>query len=321
MPSPFPGMNPYLEQEDTWEDFHHNFPTRAQEALNRSVGANYLVKVEARVYIRAVCEAERRFFGRADVAMSTSSEPGSAAAVASIAAPVELILPEVEYVRDSWLEVRDRRDRRVITVIELLSPTDKKRGPDHGAYLSKRNILLGSDTSLVEIDLHRGGQRPALPPLPDCDYYALVSQYECRPRIGFWPIGLHDRLPLVPVPLAASDAAVSLDLQAVLDGAYDSAGYGIYLCRVARAAVVARRCRLGQAIRSASTLVDRRQVRPRPGLLPFLSVSAPHPPLTAADATRKRRGACASESSRSVIARRRRAPSWRNKTGTNRGRP
>ena len=229
MPSPFPGMNPYLEQEDASEDFHHNFLTRAQEALNRQVGVDYLVKVEARVYIRAVSEEERHFFGRADVAMSSASDQGPAAAVATIAAPVELTLPEVEYVRDSWLEVRDRRDRRVITVIELLSPTNKKRGPDHDAYVSKRSVILGSDTNLVEIDLRRGGQRPGLPPLPDCDYYVLVSQYECRPRIGFWPIGLHDRLPAVPIPLTAGETPVILDLQTVLDRAYDSAGYDKYV--------------------------------------------------------------------------------------------
>jgi Protein of unknown function (DUF4058) len=229
MPSPFPGMNPYLEQEDTWEDFHHNFLTRAQEALNPQVGTDYLVKVEARVYIRALSEEERRFYGRADVALSNFNEPGLAAAVASIAAPVELTLPEVEYVRDSWLEVRARRDRRVVTVIELLSPTNKKRGPDHDAYLTKRNVVLGSQTNLVEIDLRRGGLRPALPPLPPCDYYVLVCQYESRPRIGFWPLSLRDRLPSVPIPLAAGDAPVSLDLQGVLHQTYDSAGYGKYI--------------------------------------------------------------------------------------------
>lgn len=229
MPSPFPGMNPYLEQDDSWEDFHHNLLTRAQEALNAQVGPDYLVKVESRIYIRALSEHERQFFGRADVAISAFNESGAGAAVASIAAPVELILPEVEYVRESWLEVRDRRDRRVITVIELLSPSNKKRGPDRDAYLSKRNVVLGSQTNLVEIDLRRGGERPALPVLPDCDYYVLVSPYEQRPRTGFWPIGLRDRLPSVPVPLAAHDSPASLDLQAVLDETYDAAGYGKYI--------------------------------------------------------------------------------------------
>lgn len=222
-------MNPFLEQEDTWEDFHHNFLTRAQEALNTQVGSDYLVKVEARVYIRALSDEERRFFGRADVAVSAFGESGAGAAVASIAAPVELVLPEVEHVRESWLEVRDRRDRRVITVIELLSPTNKKRGPDRDAYLSKRNIVLGSQTNLVEIDLRRGGKRPALPLLPDCDYYVLVSPYEQRPRTGFWPIGLRDRLPSVPVPLQVPDSPVILDLQTVLDETYEAAGYGKYI--------------------------------------------------------------------------------------------
>lgn len=229
MPSPFPAMNPYLEQEDAWEDFHHNFLTRAQEMLNPHVGADYLVKVEARIYIRALSEEERRFFGRADVAQSISSEAAAPTAVAGIAAPVELTLPEVEHVRESWLEIRDRRDRRVITVIELLSPTNKRRGPDRDAYLSKRNLVLGSQANLVEIDLRRGGDRPALPVLPDCDYYVFISTYEARPRAGFWPIALRDRLPSVPIPLSSDDRPASLDLQAVLNEAYDTGAYGKYI--------------------------------------------------------------------------------------------
>jgi hypothetical protein len=199
-------MNPYLEQDDVWEDFHHNFLTWSQGSLNSQLGGNYLARVEV--------GGERL-----------------SAAVADIAAPVELVLPEVDLVRDSWLEIRDRRDRRVVTVIELLSPANKRNGPDREAYLSKRNGILASQTHLVEIDLRRGGNRPSLPSLPACDYYVFISQYEQRPRLGFWPIGLRDRLPTIPVPLSPPDPPVELNLQAVVNQAYDLADYGktIYL--------------------------------------------------------------------------------------------
>lgn len=228
MPSPFPGMNPYLEQEDTWEDFHHNFLTWSQHSLSAQLGPDYLVKVEARVFIRQLSAEDRHFFGRADVALTTAID-ASGPAVALIDAPVELTLPEVDLGRESWLAIRDRRDRRVVTVIELLSPANKRRGPDRDAYSSKRNGVLASQTHLVEIDLRRGGERPSLPPLPKSDYYVFISQYERRPRLGFWPIGLRDRLPAVPIPLTAPDPPVTLDLQAVLDQAYDSADYGKYI--------------------------------------------------------------------------------------------
>src|SRR5215469_5082325 len=216
MPSPFPGMNPYLEQDDVWEDFHHNFLTWSQQALNHQLGPDYLARVETRVYIRELSENERRFFGRADVGVSTWLGQRSGTTVAEIGAPVELIFPEVDTARESWLEIRDRRDRRVICVIELLSPANKTGGPDREAYLAKRNGILASQAHLVEIDLRRGSQRPALPPLPDCDYYVFVSRYELRPRSGFWPISLREPLPTIPIPLAPPDHPVKLDLQEVL---------------------------------------------------------------------------------------------------------
>lgn len=188
MPSPFPGMDPYLEQSDVWHDFHQEWMTRARAFLASRVGPNYLVKIE-----------------------------------------VQLTLPAVDADSESWLEIRDRFDRRLITVIELLSPSNKTPGADRDAYLGKRRRVLASMAHLVEIDLRRGGERPHLPELPPCDYYALVSRYVDRPKLGLWPIALRERLPTIPVPLASPDADVMLDLQALLDAAYDEADYGKYI--------------------------------------------------------------------------------------------
>jgi hypothetical protein len=229
MPSPFPGMNPYLEQSDAWEDFHQEFLTRARSLLADQVEPDYIVKVAVRLYIHELSAEERRYFGRADTAVAYRRGLSQDAAVAEIAAPVKLMMPATEIVKTSWLEVRDRRDRRVVTVIELLSPINKDRTADREAYLAKRNVVLASQTHLIEIDLRRGGERPALPKLPECDYYALVSRYEHRPVVGFWPIHLRERLPVIPVPLSGADSEVLLDLQAALDQAYDAAHYGNYI--------------------------------------------------------------------------------------------
>lgn len=230
MPSPFPGMNPYLEQDDVWEDFHHDWLIRAREALNPQVGPDYLVKIEVRLYLRELSEDERRFFGRSDVAVAwQAGEQAQHTAATTIAAPIQLTLPAVDSESESWLEIRDRRDRRLVTVIELLSPSNKTPGADRDAYLGKRRRVLGSMAHFVEIDLRRGGERPRLPELPPCDYYALVSRYAERPRLDLWPVGLRERLPVVPVPLDPADADARLDLQAVLDCTYDAAGYAKYV--------------------------------------------------------------------------------------------
>src|SRR5438445_5644779 len=112
MPSPFPGMNPYLEQNDTWEDFHNNFITRTQEMLTGMVGPNYLVKIEVRLYLHELSAEERLYFGRADVGVTAplAGEPPAAASTLAMA-PVRLTLPAVDVERHSSLEIRDRRSR------------------------------------------------------------------------------------------------------------------------------------------------------------------------------------------------------------------
>jgi hypothetical protein len=223
-------MNPYLEQNDTWEDFHHNFIIRAQEMLAPQVGENYLVKVEVRRYLHELSADERRYFGRADVGVAAPGVSTEApAGTSAVTAPVKLSLPAVDVERHSSLEIRDRRHRRVVTVLELLSPTNKASGPDRDEYLLKRAQILAGRTHLVEIDLRRGGQRPGPPELPRCDYYALVSRSQDRPTLGVWPINLRDPLPVVPIPLTPPDADVTLDLQALLHRVYDAVDYGKYI--------------------------------------------------------------------------------------------
>jgi hypothetical protein len=226
-------MNPWLEQNDTWEDFHQNFITRTQHVLAAQLGPNYLVKIEARIYLHELSEQERRFVGRADVAVLGRPATGMQSVTTSgvLTAPMEVVLPAVEVQRESFLEIHDRRDRRVVTVIELLSPANKTSGADHDAYVGKRLSVLATRTHLVEVDLRRGGTRPSPPQLPACDYYVLVSRYEDRPRMGVWPIGLRDRLPVIPIPLTVPDPDITLDLQAVLHHVYDLADYGKYIYR------------------------------------------------------------------------------------------
>ena len=232
MPSPFPGMNPYLENNEVWEDFHRRYLVFLAGRLEAGVGAGYLVKIETRLYLRELPQEERTFFGKADVGVSaTGLGPTGTGAVATLAAPASLALnlPRVDIEREPYLEIRDRRDRRLVTVIELLSPTNKTPGPDRDDYLRKRTQVLHSASHFVEIDLLRGGQRPAPPQLPPTDYDILVSRASDRSQVGYWPIRLRDRLPVVPVPLAGADPDVLVDLQDLLHRTYDEAGYAKYI--------------------------------------------------------------------------------------------
>lgn len=232
MPSPFPGMNPFLEQPDAWDDFHPEFISKCREELNPLVGPNYIVKVEVRIYYRELSSDERRFFARPDVGISATQAPQAAraAVLEQGEAPVELNLPNVDVIKHRSIEIRDRVSRRLVTAIELLSPSNKTPGPDRDDYLAKRARLFEHDTSLVEIDLRRGaGVRPGPPELPACDYYVLVAPGPDLPRMGFWPISLRDRLPVIPVPLASPDPPVKLDLQTIVHRAYDAAGFAKYI--------------------------------------------------------------------------------------------
>ncbi len=230
MPSPFPGMNPYLEQDDAWHDFHERFMPHAAEALAAQVDPNYIVKIDEHIYIHELPGDPRQFLGRADLAVARpGAGPGAPAAAAVLEPPARVELPAVDVERVSFIEIRDRHSRQLITVVELLSPANKQAGPDRDQYLAKRRQILAGPAHFVEIDLLRGGPRLPLIGLPECAYYVLVSRAEERPRAGAWPIPLRDRLPTVPVPLRAPDADARLDLQALVNRIYDAARYANYI--------------------------------------------------------------------------------------------
>ena len=228
MPSPFPGMNPFLERDDVWPDLHHRLIDRMADALADQVDPRYLVKIEEHLYVQDAPEAPHRPGPRADVAIKPTVGPapaGPSLAVLEAPARIHLPWPDVEY--QAYLEVRDRASRELVTVLELLSPTNK--GRHHDQYLRKRDELLVSTAHLVEIDLLRGGEPMPAPDRPECDYSVTVSRAERRPVADFWPIVLHERLPTIPVPLRAPDRDATLNLQDLLNRVYDAGRYAHYI--------------------------------------------------------------------------------------------
>jgi hypothetical protein len=129
----------------------------------------------------------------------------------------------------SYLKILDREGRDLVAVVELLSPTNKRADDHRAQYLSKRSDVLQGPAHLVEIDLLRGGAPMPADNRPACTFSVLVSRADQRPKADFWPFGLRDPLPTIPVPLRLGDPDARLDLRAVLDRIYDESGYEDFL--------------------------------------------------------------------------------------------
>jgi Protein of unknown function (DUF4058) len=227
MPSPFPGMNPFLEQDAFWQDFHLEFLPAIRERLVAQVRPKYIVMLDEHLYVQEVPPEPRRLVGRADVSLTAQSRSRSKglAGLGTLDAPAQVQIRAQDIRRVPFLEIRDRLGRELITVLELLSPANKRAGADREQYVGKREKLLQSAAAFVEIDLLRGGRLMPLENRPRCDYSVLVSRAEERPWAGFWPIRLRQRLPVIPIPLLPTDHEARIDLQEILHHVYDAAGY------------------------------------------------------------------------------------------------
>jgi hypothetical protein len=231
-------MNPYLEQTDVWQDFHDRFIPALSDILSPQVSPHFFVKIEAHLYIHEPeasehePEASERFrLGSADLGILRPEHGPTevVTGVATMTAPARVILPAVETERHRYLEVRDRRTRDLVAVVEMLSPTNKKPGPDREQYVAKRAALLKGRAHFVEIDLLRGWPRMPMEEASPCDYCVMVSRVDERPGAGFWPIQLRDRLPIIPIPLREPLIEAHVDLQTLLDALYDRAYYRDYI--------------------------------------------------------------------------------------------
>ena len=231
MPSPFPGMDPFIEMQE-WSDFHARYMTVLGELLTPQVRPRYIVRVERRVYLEQPFDKPDQaipdvaILERRGIPRSSSGTVRQGETTAALAA-VECLFPEVEEHREYYLVARDRETLRIVTLIELLSPTNKRAGSEGRAqYLENREEILQSRTNLVELDLLRGGQRlPMQTELPQGDYYALVRRGWRRRRAAVYAWTLHDKMPPIPIPLQKDEPEPTLDLQSAFNLSYDRAAY------------------------------------------------------------------------------------------------
>ncbi len=237
MPSPFPGMNPYLEGPQTWHDFHGSFLLHVRITLAARLAPAYIVQFEETLFVEEEeAGGPRRAYAEADVSVArplpnAGPLPRRGGGTALLDPPAAVRFDPIPiFKKHRHLEIRDRQGRRLVTMIELLSPSNKS-GKGRRAYRQKRQQTLRAGANFVELDLLRGHGRVAPGALPPCDYYALVARPEALPDAGLWPLALRDPLPTIPIPLRPPDPDAPLDLQAVLNEVYDACRYAAYVYR------------------------------------------------------------------------------------------
>ena len=191
MPSPFPGMDPYIEASRIWSDFHADLATEIRASLNAQIQPKYYAAAVTYVTydIVEVAQPTRRAISP-DVGVWQTPSPAPSLGSAVVIDPPQLRsqVPLEAPVRLTNVEVREAGADTLITAIEILSPINKRSGPERANYLRKRRELLRSDAHLMEIDLLRTGERsPLETPLPPAPYYVMLSRAEQRPYVDVWP--------------------------------------------------------------------------------------------------------------------------------------
>jgi hypothetical protein len=231
MPSPFPGMDPYVEAQGLWERCRAELIYCSAEVVNSRLPEGYVARIETRVtFVTQEIAPSRRvpdvLIGReADaptVVVPSSHHGAEVATIAPITIP--FAVGEVE-IHERWIEILSLPEMNLVTVLEILSPTNKL-GTGRIEYLEKRAGLIDGTFNVVEIDLLLGGRRmPMAKPLPPGDFYAVVGRISKTGNAEVYAWTIRDVLPTVPIPLRAPDPDVPLDLRKAFDLAYDRSLY------------------------------------------------------------------------------------------------
>jgi hypothetical protein len=227
-------MDPYLERAGMWEEVHTRLIVAIADALGPQVRPKYRVGVEQRTYLAVLTPDEYELVGKPDVlvaALRRQAPPVHATTTAAGIAPRVAQLPMPEEIIERHLTVRDVLTGEVITVIELLSPTNKLTRDGRRQYARKRLRILGSATHFIEIDLLRAGE-----PFPfrvqddaQSDYRIIVSRAPDRPQAAVYLFTIRNPIPDMPVPLQPGDVEPVVALNRLVHDVYERAGYDLTL--------------------------------------------------------------------------------------------
>ncbi len=238
MRSPFPGMDPFLENRLIFPDFHDGFVFCLREAIQQGLPEPYYAALGRRAWV----EISERFVGpdvnvitpRSGPPSSPSNFSTTASAMLEVTRPIVVTVPHDEQ-SETTIEIYIGRgsDRRLVTAIEVLSPINKHPGEKgRDLYLRKQTELLDSQCHLVEIDLLRGGTHTTAVPedrlkrnVPKFDYHVCAHRFDHFEDFLIYPIQLAEPLPTISIPLLPGDSEVPVSLQQVFERTYAAGPY------------------------------------------------------------------------------------------------
>lgn len=216
----FPGMNPYLENPSLWSEVHSWLIVQLARSLNSSIIPKYRAAVEKRVYLDSLR------VGIPDVSIFQQNPDADSSSVVTtgvLSKPIRVTVPLTEEIAERYLEIREVKTGRVVTVIEILSPKNKRVGEGRDKYLTKRQKVLNSTTHLVEIDLLRTGNFMPMVEVIRSDYRILVSRANLRPEAELYPFNVRESIPQFLLPLQPGDQEPGVNLSEVLREVYQEA--------------------------------------------------------------------------------------------------
>lgn len=228
MELPFPGMDPYLEASYLWPDVHSSLIAAIRSQLQAQLDPRYIAAITPYVVIEKVEPRTERFVAIPDVAIlergTHSSNQGATAVLSAPLTNTALLDIPTRYTQ---IEIRSLEKDKLVTVIEVLSPANKRAGHEGAeAYEEKRQELFNTSAHLLELDLLRAGSRPMFAkPLPNNPYFIFLSRARSRPQIEVWPLSLREEIARVPVPLLTPDPDIVLDVGTALKEIYKQAAY------------------------------------------------------------------------------------------------
>jgi Protein of unknown function (DUF4058) len=242
MKSPFPGMDPYLERH--WGDVHQSLVTYIRDQLQPSLPADLRARMQERVYIESpgaghdyypdirVIERPERLAAAGGTAVAGPGSIARAEDGARTPAQPIVIHLDNEPVTEGYIEIVDvKSGHRVITSIEVLSPANMRAGEGQRLFRLKQEDMKRAGVNMVEIDLLRGGDRALMiareqiPPSDRTDYQVCAWRASQPGSVLLYRVPLRERLPVIGVPLRATDPDALLDIQAVVDQCYHNGGY------------------------------------------------------------------------------------------------
>ena len=229
MPSPFPGMDPWLERPTLWPGVHVNLIISLQRALAPLIAPRYYVEVGQRAIFSVFPPAPQFIYPDVSVFEDRQSHQPLQAETAVLAEPIIVALPNREKVYEDYLKIVETATHRVITVIAILSWSNKQPGRDRKAYEAKRRRIFQTETNLVEIDLLRAGQpMPFVFSQPNghlTHYRVLIKRGDNEWQAYLYPFSIQDAIPIFPLPLQPGDSEPAVRLGEILNETYDVLRY------------------------------------------------------------------------------------------------